>query len=139
MSSDVTEIRVTADANDLLVELRRLAERFPLPHPLWHRYVPEMLVVVRDLFFALDAIATCPPAQRELLLHVEGEAASPPEDAGGPAIAAVRARLRDLPIPSGEHPYLDEIVVTLEAANAAFAALTVAGGDEAFVRRVQEG
>jgi hypothetical protein len=122
--------------DELLAELRRLAERLPLPHPYWHPYTGEMHVVVRDLFAALDAIALVPPAQVELLRHVEGEAELPPPDAGGPNVAAARRRLRDLPVPQGEHPYLAEIVPTLEAAAAALAALTVPGGEQAFAGRL---
>jgi hypothetical protein len=125
-----------ADAEELLGELRRLAERFPLPHPIWHRFVAEMHDVIRDLFVGLDAIAAVPRAQAELIRQVEGDAR--PLDAGGPAIAAARARLRELATPQGEHPYLDEILVTLEAADAVLAALAIAGGEEAFAERLQE-
>ena len=122
--------------DDLLAELRRMAERLPLPHPFWHPYTDEMHVVVRDLFAALDAIALIPPAHVELLRHIEGEAEIPPPDAGGPAVAAARRRLRDLPVPQGEHPYLAEIVPTLEAAASALAALTVPSGEKAFASQL---
>ena len=127
------------EADELLAEMRRLAERFPLPHPLWHRYVPQMHEVVHDLFTALDALALLPDAQVELMRQVEGGAEYPADDSGGPAVAAARARLRGLPIPQGEHPYVDEILVTLEAAEAALAALAVAGGEAAFAARRQVG
>jgi hypothetical protein len=122
--------------DELLSELRRLAERLPLPHPFWHPYTGQMHVVVRDLFAAIDAIALLRPAQVELLRQVEGQAAAPPPDAGGPTVAAARRRLRELPRPDGQHPYLFEIVPTLEAAAAALAALTVPGGEEAFAGRL---
>jgi hypothetical protein len=121
---------------ELLSELRRLAERMPLPHPFWHPYTGQMHVVVRDLFAAIDAIALLPHAQVELLSHVEGRAEAPPPDAGGPTVAAARKRLRDLPLPDGQHPYLFEIVPTLEAAAAALAALTVPGGEQAFASQL---
>jgi hypothetical protein len=124
------------EAGELLDELRRLAKRFPLPHPIWHRFVPEMHEVVRDLFTALDAIATLPRAQLELVLQVEANAEHANENAGGPALAAAQARLRDLPIPQGEHPYLDEILITLQAAKAALAALAAADGEAAFAHRL---
>jgi hypothetical protein len=119
-------------AAELLAELRALAERFPLPHPLWHRYVPQLHGAIVDLTAALDALAALPPAQDELLAQVEGEAELPAEDAGGATIAAARERLRALPIPQGEHPYLDEILLTLEGAEAALAALATPAGDRAF-------
>ena len=62
------------DAGELLAEVRRLAERFPLPHPIWHRFGAEMHAVIRDLFVALDVIAVLPRAQAELVRQVEGEA-----------------------------------------------------------------
>lgn len=126
------------DAGELLTDVRRLAERFPLPHPIWHRFVAEMHVVIRDLFVALDVIAVLPRAQAELVRQVEGEAHRPLADAGGPSVAAARGRLRGLPVPEGEHPYLDEILVTLEAAEAVLAALAVADGEATFARRLQE-
>jgi hypothetical protein len=121
---------------ELVAELRRLAERLPLPHPFWHPFTAEMHVVVRDLFAALDAIVLVPQAQLELLRHVEGQAEMPPPDAGGPAVAAARRRLRDLPVPEGEHPYIAEIVPTLDAAALALAALTVPGGEQAFASQL---
>ncbi|HWJ45266.1 MAG TPA: hypothetical protein VNR63_07745 [Gaiellaceae bacterium] len=118
--------------DDLLLELRRLAERFPLPHPRWHRYVPQMHAVIDDFGDALAAIAGIPEARQELLRLVESDADSPPAGAGGARVAAARERLRQLPLPEGEHPYVDEIRLTLEAAEAALAALAaVAGGDAA--------
>jgi hypothetical protein len=118
--------------DELLPELRLLAKAFPLPHPVWHPYTSEMQTVVRDLFAALHAIALVPTAGAELLRQIDGEVGVPPPDAGGPAVAAARKRLRELPIPQGEHPYLDEIRPTLEAATAALAALTVPDGEQAF-------
>jgi hypothetical protein len=119
-------------ADDVIAEMRALVERFPVPDPRWHLYVPAVREVRRDLAVALDALAALPDAQAELLRHIDGVAPSPPADAGGPRIAAARARLRDLPTPLGHHPYLDEILVTLEAAEAALAALASAGGEAAF-------
>jgi hypothetical protein len=124
-------------AAELLAELRALAERFPLPHRLWHRYVPQLHEAVVDLTAALDALAALPAAQDELLAQVEGEAELPAEDAGGATIAAARGRLRALPIPQGEHPYLDEILVTLEGAEAALAALATREGDRAFAAALE--
>jgi hypothetical protein len=123
-------------ANELLVEMRALVERFPVPDARWHLYVPAVRHVQRDLGAALDALDTLPDAQVELLRQVEGVAEYPPDHAGGPMLAAARARLRHLPVPRGEHPYLDEIVVTLEAAEAALASLASAAGEAAFAAKV---
>ena len=127
------------DADELLAEIRRLGERFPLPHPIWHRFVPEMHAVVRDLFVALDAIAALPQAQAELVRRVDDGSSRPVEDTAGPALAAARRRLRDLAVPEGEHPYLDEIRLTLEAACAVLSALAGAMGEAEFARRLHQG
>jgi hypothetical protein len=124
--------------DELVAELRRLATRFPLPHPIWHAYTDDMHAVLRDLLAALDAIAFVPSVQIELARLIETQGEPPPPDAGGPIVAAARKRLRDLPVPQGEHPYLDEIVPTLEAAAAALAALTVPDGEQAFARQIGE-
>ena len=125
--------------SELVDEIRRLAERFPLPHPIWHRFVAEMHDVIRDLFVALDAITMLPLARVELARRVENDVGPVTDDAGGPAVRAARERLRNLPVPQGEHPYLDEIRVTLEAADALLSALAVADGESEFARRLQEG
>jgi hypothetical protein len=127
----------TPEAVALLAELRRLAERFPLPHPIWHPYVAEMHAVVRDLFTALDAIAAVPGAPAELVQRIDGPDGPSPGGAGGPALAAARDRLHALPRPQGEHPYLDEILVALEAAAAALDALAEADGEAEFARALQ--
>jgi hypothetical protein len=71
-------------------------------------------------------------ATGELYCQVEGDAVHPDVAAGGPAIAAARAGLRALPIPRGAHPYLDEILLALEAAEVALATLAALGADSAF-------
>ena len=120
------------DATELVAQVRQIARDFPLPHPRWHRFVPLMHEVVDDLVAALDAIAASPAAQAAFLTRIEAEAVNG-VDAPGPALAAAQARLRALPVPDGEHPYLDEIVVALEAAHAALAALaSSADGETAF-------
>ncbi|MGH2933691.1 MAG: hypothetical protein ACRDL2_04145 [Gaiellaceae bacterium] len=121
------------DADELLEEIARLRERLPIPHPSWHGYVAEMRQMTADLQAAVEAIRELPAAQAELVRRLEGDAEYPDEDAGGPALAAARERLREIPVPAGEHPFLDEISPTLEAAEAVLAALSsVAGGDAAF-------
>jgi hypothetical protein len=118
--------------DELLDELRRIADRFPLPHPFWHRYVPQMREVVADFHAAVAAIESLPEAQHELSRRVEGVGEDVAPDAGGPELAAARQRLRSLPVPEGEHPYIDEILVGLEGADAALAALAVTNGGDAF-------
>jgi hypothetical protein len=128
---------VAAHADEVLEQLAVLIERLPLPHSFWHRYVPEMHAVVVDARAALDALAGSPGAAGELHRQVQGEASYPEDLAGGPTIAAARARLRALPIPKGEHPYLDEILLALEAAEAALATLAAVEADETFAETLE--
>lgn len=117
---------------ELLAHIRRLARDFPFPDSRWHAYVSLIQDVVDDLNAASDAIGASPRAATELARLIEQErfpAVEPP----GPALAAAGSRLRELPVPDGEHPYVDEIRLALEAAAAAIAALSsVPGGEQAF-------
>ena len=112
----------TPSTSDLLDEIRRLARDFPLPHPRWHRHVPLMHAVVDDLTASIDAIAGSPAALASLEAVVAEDAAA---DAAprSPALAAAWARLNELPVPEGEHPYPDDIRLALEAARTTLAAL----------------
>ena len=114
---------------DLLAQIRKLARDFPFPDARWHAYVSLIQDVVDDLNAACDAIGASPRAATELARLIEQErfpAPAPP----GPALAAARCRLRELPVPDGEHPYVDEIRLALEAAAAAIAALSSAPDGE---------
>jgi hypothetical protein len=122
----------------VLEEMRVLVERLPLPHPFWHQFVPEMDVVVIDARAAIDALASLPQAATQLLRQIEEHADHPDDQAAGPTIAAARARLRALPVPQGEHPYLDEILLALEAAQAALGALAATGAEDAFRKSLQQ-
>jgi hypothetical protein len=120
------------DATQLLEQVRQLARDFPLPHPRWHRFVPLMHEVIDDLTAALDAVASSPAALQELVDAVAGDLPEP-FDPSGPSLAGAQARLRDLPLPAGEHPYLDEIALALEGARAAIAVLmSFDDGEERF-------
>lgn len=88
--------------------------------------------VVDDLTAALDAVASSPAALQGLVNAVAGDLPEP-LDPAGPSLAGAHARLRDLPLPAGEHPYLGEIVLALEGARAAIAVLmSLDDGEERF-------
>lgn len=94
-----------------------------------------MHTVIADFSAAVEAIEQLPSARAELARRIDTDETSAPAEAGGPQLAAARARLRELPVPQGEHPYLDEILVTLEAADAVLTSLaSVSDGDAAFSR-----
>lgn len=81
--------------------LRELALQLPIPVERWHPYV-QLIVAVRDELLAeLDHVDD---ARLAALLE---EPLPPPRP--GSALAA-------LPVPDGQHPFLDEIVPFLEAA-----------------------
>jgi hypothetical protein len=110
---------VQTDATALL---RELARRFPIPEPRWHRHVDAMLACRRDLEQATRAIEADDAAARALDALVEQEALDV-RAARPPAVAAALERLDRLPVPEGEHPFLDEIVPTLHAMRAALLAV----------------
>lgn len=131
---------LTRDASaPVVVELRGLADRFPVPHPSWHAQVPEMRAVLHDLRAAIAVLDSHDAARAELVRLIGEEAQPAAAGEGRPALTAARRRLRELAVPAGEHPFLDEIVVTIEAAEAALAALSAsADGDRAFADALDE-
>lgn len=117
---------------DLLDEIGVLAGRFPVPQPAWHGYVAEMRACLRDLARALE-VATGVPEVLDLVARaLDGELEEAFDArAASPALVAAYQRLGRLPIPAGEHPYLDEIVPALEALEALLVAVSLvpAAGD----------
>lgn len=104
---------------ELYEAVAALAAAFPVPHPSWHGYVPQMRACVADLERALEVSERAPEVLALALRAVEGELEHD-FDAhhAGPGLAAAYRRLGALPVPAGEHPFLDEIVPTLEAVEA---------------------
>lgn len=103
-----------------------LADAFPLPQPSWHGYVPEMRACLADLRRALAAAELAPPALELAARAVDGELDAVFDDGrAGPVLLAAYRRLGRLPLPAGEHPYLDEIVPTLEAMEALLVAVSL--------------
>jgi hypothetical protein len=93
-------------------ELRALAAAFPVPEQRWHAHVPEMRACMRDFRAAIRALDADPRAQEELDRLLDG---SPPADAAPAPVPEALARLDKLPAPEGEHPFVAEILPTLEA------------------------
>jgi hypothetical protein len=121
------------EATELIAEIARLGERLPIPAASWHAYVAELRGMTADLRAAVEAIRLLPGADAELLRRIAEEGDGVDGPGTGPALADARRRLRSVPVPAGEHPFLDEILPTLEAAEAVLAALAaVPGGDAAF-------
>jgi hypothetical protein len=103
-----------------------LANAFPLPQPSWHGHVPEMRACLSDLRHALADAAEAPELFELAARSIEGELEHAFDThAAGPRLAAAYRRLSALPVPAGEHPYLDEIVPTLEAMEAMLVAVSL--------------
>lgn len=113
-----------------------LAAGFPVPNPSWHRYVPEMQACLADLRVALAACERRAEALELAASAVEGELDSGFDaEHAPPALRDAYRRLGLLPVPAGEHPYLDEIVPALEALEALLVAISrVPAAAAAFAR-----
>lgn len=102
------------DVPELLHELGRLCDRLPVPQESWHPYVPLIRACRADLERALELAAGRPEVAAMLAALVAGEATIDFDAGDSPELAAAYERLDNLPAPSGRHPYLDEILPTLE-------------------------
>jgi hypothetical protein len=93
--------------NGLIDDVRELARRCPKPAGAWHAFKATILGRFDDLELALEAT-------------IGGDVAA---GLRGPALAGATERLSSIVIPVGRHPFLDEVVPTLEAMHAALAAV----------------
>lgn len=114
--------------DELLAELRGLCERLPVPGADWHPHVAAIAACRDDLADAIEAVAARPAARARLeaLLADEAEPAFD-HTAADPGTAAAYERLRALPVPEGQHPFLAEILPALEALELLLVALAAAG------------
>jgi hypothetical protein len=108
-------------ATEATTVLRGLADAFPVPSPVWHAHVSELRACLADFAAAIAAIERDAAAAAALDRLIEA-GRSPLERPDGAVGEALR-RLDGLPCPEGEHPYVDEIVPTLEAMRFALAAV----------------
>ncbi len=117
-----------AGSSDLLLELHRLCDGLPVPQESWHPYVPLIRACRVDLELAL-ALATARPGAADLAeALVAGELRLEFDRDSTPELAAAYDRLEALPAPSGRHPFLDEILPTLEGLRALLVALSHGSG-----------
>ena len=115
---------LVAGPTELLEELRNLCERLPVPQPGWHPYVAQIVSCRGDFEKAIALAAEHPPALEQLaaLLDEDAEPTFAPD--ASPQLTAAWRRLEDLPLPSGQHPYLDEILPALDALRSLLIALS---------------
>lgn len=115
-----------AEQRGLYETVTEPADAFPVPHPSWHDYVPEMRACLADLRRALAVSADAPELLELAVRSVDGDLEQGFDaHAAGPRLAAAYQRVGLLPVPAGEHPYLDEIVPTLEAMEAVLVAVSL--------------
>jgi hypothetical protein len=97
-----------------------------VPQPSWHGYVAEMRACRADLARTHEVAAEMPEVLDLFARALDGELEEAFDaPAAPPALAVAYQRLGRLPIPAGEHPYLDEIVPTLEALEALLVAISL--------------
>lgn len=114
---------VSAQA-ELLAELRTLAGRLPLPQPSWHPHVALIAACRSDLEAALDEAARDESALDLLAELIDGVPAPSFDADASPELTAAWERLQALPLPDGQHPFLDEILPALEALRLVLVALS---------------
>ena len=120
-------VAVDTDTSELLGELRGLCARLPVPQPSWHPYVSRIAACRSDFEQALALASEQPAALERLAALLDGD--TEPAFAGdaSPGLVAAWQRLGALPLPSGQHPYLDEILPALDALRLLLIALSSTG------------
>ena len=106
---------VTVGTSEVEAELRRLCHRLPVPQPSWHPYVAQIADCQDDFEHALAQAADAPQTLELVAALVDGYAEPAFDEAASLELTAAWRRLEALPMPSGQHPYLDEILPALEA------------------------
>lgn len=119
---------VTTEAGELLRELRRLCDQLPVPQPSWHPYVAQIADCRTDFEHSLELSAVRPETLDLVATLVDGSAELDFDVNAPPELTAAWRRLEALPLPSGQHPYLDEILPALEAHRLLLVALSHTGG-----------
>ena len=117
---------VATGTEELLAELQRLCERLPLPQPGWHPYVDQIAACRADFEHALALAAERPGALAVLERLLDADPRPAFDAEASPALTTAWRRLEALPLPDGQHPYLDEILSTLDAHRLLLVALSQA-------------
>jgi hypothetical protein len=117
---------VATGTGELLAELRRLT-RLPVPQPVWYPYVPLIGACRHEFEQALALAAAHPDALDLLAALADGAAQLAFDPDASRELSAAWRRLEALPIPEGQHPYLDDILLALEALRLLLVALSHSG------------
>jgi hypothetical protein len=87
----------------------------PVPQPGWHPYVALIAGCRHDFEHALTLTAQHPAARDLFAALADGDLDLTFDSANSPELTSAWVRLEELPIPDGQHPYLDDILPALEA------------------------
>lgn len=112
----------TATGATLVSELRAIWARVPIPLGPWHPGSDAIRRVDADVRTALDVLAADEGAAASLAALVEGDRT---RVNGSGAIGDAVAGLAALPRPDGKHPFLEDVMPGLEAAEAVLAAVAL--------------
>lgn len=116
---------MTADQQELLDALRDLYERLPVPGASWHAHAALIAGTRTDFKRALEGCAHHPKVLDLISRALDGELDAALAPNANAELTAAYERFRTLPIPAGEHPFLDEILPTLEAVEATLVCLSL--------------
>ncbi len=119
---------VATPTGELLAELRDLCARLPVPEASWHPYVSQISACRSDFERALIRAEEQPAALERLAVLLEGDAEPAFDAAASSDLTGAWRRLEALPGPSGQHPYLDEILPALDALRLLLVALSRTAG-----------
>lgn len=108
-------IALATGSGELLTDLHRLCERLPVPQPSWHPFVAQIAACRDDFEHALDLATNHPETLDLLAALIDGSAERSFGEDASAALTAAWRRLQALPTPSGQHPYLDDILPALDA------------------------
>lgn len=124
-------------ATETTALLRELAERFPIPDGRWHPFDEAIRACRRDFDQSISAVESDGNAMQELEILLACEA---PEKPGGldAVVAAALGRLDVLRVPEGQHPFIAEILPTLDAMRAILHAVAASPEATRFFRALQK-
>lgn len=106
----------------MLVELRAIWDRAPVPRERWHSWVDAIAHLHEDVTVGLDVLDAEEEARSALAGLIEGGPVGAAGEHEGEIAVALR-RLDELPRPDGRHPYLEDILPALEVAEVVLAAV----------------
>lgn len=106
---------VASETSELLTELHGLCDRLPVPQSGWHPYVAQIAACRSDFERSLDLAIDWPKALELVAGLLESSSEPSFDEDTTPELSAAWQRLQTLPLPDGQHPYLDDILPALVA------------------------